>query len=244
LLFAATVAGQTIPTGTLTGTVTDGTVPLPGVTVTATSPNQQGARIAASTVTGEYILPMLPQGPYTVRFELQGFQTIETTVKISGDLTSSVDAVMPQVAKITEEVMVTGSLIPRPTLEALSPVSVLEPEQITYTGITRLEDLLTTLPQVFAAQNSTLSNGATGTATVDLRYLGQVRTLVLINGRRMPVGDAWATVAYLNFIPAALVKRVDIHTGGASSVYGADAVAGVVNFILDTEFEGFRGGVE
>ena len=143
-----------------------------------------------------------------------------------------------------EEITVTGSLIPRPTLEALSPVTVLGPEDITYTGITRLEDLLTTLPQVFVAQNSTVVNGASGTATVDLRYLGDVRTLVLINGRRMPVGDAFSTVADLNFIPAALVKRVDVLTGGASSVYGADAVAGVVNFILDTEFEGFRGGVE
>jgi len=143
-----------------------------------------------------------------------------------------------------EEITVTGSMIPRPTLEAMSPVSVLEPEEITYRGITRLEDLLTTLPQVFVAQNSTITNGATGTATVDLRHLGQVRTLVLVNGRRLPVGDAFATVADLNFIPAALVKRVDVLTGGASSVYGADAIAGVVNFVLDTDFEGFRGGVE
>ncbi len=64
---------------------------------------------------------------------------------------------------------------------------------------------------------------------------------MLINGRRMPSGDAWATAPDLNFIPAALVKRVDILTGGASSVYGADAVAGVVNFILDTDFDGVRG---
>jgi iron complex outermembrane receptor protein len=143
-----------------------------------------------------------------------------------------------------ETVEVTGSLIPRPTLEALSPVTVLEPEAITTSGVTRLEDLLTTLPQVFTYQNSTVSNGATGTATVDLRFLGDVRTLVLINGRRMPVGDVYSTVGDLNFIPAALVKRIDILTGGASSVYGADAVAGVVNFILDNDFEGFKGGVE
>jgi iron complex outermembrane recepter protein len=143
-----------------------------------------------------------------------------------------------------EEITVTGSLIPRPTLEAMAPVTVLEPEEITYRGITRLEDLLTTLPQVFVAQNSTVSNGATGTATVDLRHLGEVRTLVLVNGRRLPVGDAFATVADLNFIPAALVKRVDVLTGGACTAYGADAVAGVVNFVLDTDFEGFRGGVE
>jgi hypothetical protein len=108
LLLVATAAGQAIPTGTLTGTVTDGTAPLPGVTVTVTSPNQQGTRVAYSTVTGQYILPMLPPGPYVVRFDLQGFQTIETTVKISGDLTASVDAVMPRVTTVAEEVTVTG----------------------------------------------------------------------------------------------------------------------------------------
>ena len=107
-----------------------------------------------------------------------------------------------------------------------------------------MEDILTTLPQVFVAQNSTVANGASGTATVDLRYLGTVRTLVLIDGKRMSSGDAFATAPDLNFIPSALVKRVDVLTGGASSVYGADAVAGVVNFILDTDFEGVRGGFE
>lgn len=142
-----------------------------------------------------------------------------------------------------EEITVTGSLIPRPTLEAMSPVSVLEPEEITFTGTMRMEDLMTQLPQVFQSQNSTISNGASGTATVDLRNLGSVRTLVLLNGRRLPSGDAWATAPDLNFIPAALVKRVDVLTGGASSTYGADAVAGVINFVLDTQFEGVRGTI-
>ena len=108
LLLAGVVVAQKIPTGTLTGSVTDGKAPLMGVTVMVTSPNQQGARVATSTVTGEYILPMLPPGPYVVRFELEGFQTIETTVKISGDLTSGVDAVMPRITTVAEEVTVTG----------------------------------------------------------------------------------------------------------------------------------------
>ena len=79
---------------------------------------------------------------------------------------------------------------------------------------------------------------------MDLRYLGSVRTLVLIDGKRMSAGDAVETAPDLNFIPAFLVKRVDVLTGGASSTYGADAVAGVVNFILDKDFEGVRAGVE
>jgi len=142
-----------------------------------------------------------------------------------------------------EEIVVTGSLIPRPTLESMSPVSVMEPEEIVYSGVTRVEDLVRQLPQVFSGQNSTIANGASGTATVDLRNMGADRTLVLINGRRMVSGDAWAVSTDLNFIPAALVKRVDVLTGGASSVYGADAVTGVVNFVLDTDFEGVRGGI-
>ena len=149
-----------------------------------------------------------------------------------------------QQPQFKEEVEVTGSLIPRPTLEAMSPVATLEPDQIANSGITRLEDLLTSLPQVFSAQNSTIANGASGTATVDLRYLGPQRTLVLIDGRRMPPGDRYALSGDLNFIPAFLVKRIDILTGGASSVYGADAVSGVVNFVMDRDFEGFRGGIQ
>jgi len=144
------------------------------------------------------------------------------------------------------EITVTGSLIPRPTLEALSPVTVMEvPEELTYTGLTRIEDLLTSLPQVFAGQSSRIANGASGTATVNLRYLGTRRTLVLINGRRLAPGDAvgpWAPD--INVVPASIVKRVDVLTGGASTVYGSDAMAGVVNFVLDTDFTGVRGGVQ
>ena len=106
---AGTGSGQAIPTGTLSGHVSDGTAPLPGVTVTVTSPNQQGVRTGYSTVNGDYMLDLLPPGPYTVRFELEGFQFVETTVKISGDLTSRVDATMPRVTKVAEEVTVAGS---------------------------------------------------------------------------------------------------------------------------------------
>jgi len=109
LLLAGAAAAQRIPTGTLTGAVTDGRLPLPGVTISVTSPNQQGARTATSTVSGDYALGLLPPGPYTVRFEFPGFEAVETTVKISGDLTTSVDAVMPQSLTVAGEVTVTGS---------------------------------------------------------------------------------------------------------------------------------------
>ena len=113
-------------------------------------------------------------------------------------------------------------------------------EDIKNTGTTRVEDLVNSLPQVFAGQGSNISNGASGTATLDLRGLGSARTLVLVNGRRVVPGDPSSSAADINIIPGAMVKRIDVLTGGASSVYGADAVSGVVNFVMDTKFEGFR----
>ena len=94
------------------------------------------------------------------------------------------------------------------------------------------------LPQVFAGQGSTYANGATGTATVNLRGLGSSRTLVLVNGRRLPAGSPLIYAADLNQIPAALIKRVEVLTGGASAIYGSDAVAGVVNFVMNDKFTG------
>lgn len=138
------------------------------------------------------------------------------------------------------DIVVTGSRIPQPNLTSSSPVTVLNSQEVKLSGTTRTEDLINSLPQSFAAQGSNISNGSTGTATVNLRGLGSSRTLVLINGRRLMPGDPRSPVADINFIPSSLVKRVDVLTGGASSVYGADAVAGVVNFIMDTNFTGLR----
>jgi iron complex outermembrane receptor protein len=140
----------------------------------------------------------------------------------------------------SQEIIVTGSRIPQPNLESASPVTVVNSQEVKVSGTTRTEDLINSLPQSFAAMGSNVSNGATGAATINLRGLGTSRTLVLINGRRMQPGDPRQPVADTNFIPTQLIKRVDVLTGGASSVYGADAVAGVVNFIMDTSFTGFR----
>ncbi|APG62194.1 hypothetical protein LPB140_04535 [Sphingorhabdus lutea] len=137
-------------------------------------------------------------------------------------------------------IVVTGSRIVRPDLESTSPVTVVGSEEIAATGTTRIEDLVNTLPSVVGGQNSFISNGASGTATVDLRGIGTTRTLVLVNGRRLQPGDPTLPVADLNQIPAALVERVEVSTGGASAVYGADAVAGVVNFVMKTDFEGIQ----
>jgi iron complex outermembrane receptor protein len=140
------------------------------------------------------------------------------------------------------DIIITGTRIPQPNLTSAAPVTVVTNQDVKLSGSTRIEDVLNQLPSVQANQGSGVSNGATGTATVDLRDLGPKRTLVLINGRRLVPGDpnTASQAADLNFIPSALIKRVDVLTGGASSVYGADAVAGVVNFIMDTGFTGIR----
>lgn len=142
-----------------------------------------------------------------------------------------------------DEIIVTGTRIPQANLESAAPITVVSQEDIKLQGTTRVEDLLNSLPSVFASQNSTTANGSDGTASVDLRGLGTTRTLSLVNGRRLLPGDpspSSGSAADINIIPAALLKNVQVLTGGASATYGADAVAGVVNFVMDTDFTGFR----
>ena len=146
-----------------------------------------------------------------------------------------------------QEVVVTGSRIAvAPNDISMSPITTVTAAEIATTGLMRVEDVLNNLPSVTADQNGGNSISSTGTATVSLYDLGPQRTLVLVNGHRLQPGGAGglppgnASAADVNQIPAALVKSVDVLTGGASAVYGADAVAGVVNFILDTHYEGVK----
>ena len=142
------------------------------------------------------------------------------------------------------EIVVTGTRIPTPNLTSVAPVTSVTSADIKAQGVTRMEDLINSLPQSFAAQGSNVSNASDGTATANLRGLGPNRTLVLIDGRRLQAGNPTSSIAPvaadLNFIPASLVQRIDVLTGGASAVYGADAVAGVVNFIMNKNFEGVQ----
>jgi len=143
----------------------------------------------------------------------------------------------PAVEKI-QKIEVTGSRIPLQTLESESPVQIITQQDIKYTGLTNIADVLNQLPQVQPAFGQMTSNGATGTATVNLRNLGDARTLVLIDGKRVPAGDPRHWAPDLNAVPASLIQRVDVLTGGASAIYGSDALAGVVNFIMNDHFEG------
>ncbi|MBV8402621.1 MAG: TonB-dependent receptor, partial [Gammaproteobacteria bacterium] len=151
-----------------------------------------------------------------------------------------------QAAPAVQEVVVTGSrLLQQPNDISVSPITSVSQEDIQKTGLVRTEDILEMLPQIGAEQNSGTSISASGTATVSLRNLGSQRTLVLVNNRRMNPGSAGgftgnANAADINEIPAGLIERVDILTGGASAVYGADAVAGVVNFVMNTHYQGVK----
>lgn len=136
-------------------------------------------------------------------------------------------------------IVVTGSRIERADLDAPSPLTTVQSEQLVLTNTVNTEQFLNTLPQVIPAFDSTSNNPGNGTATVNLRGLGTQRTLVLVDGSRF-VSSGPGGVVDLNNIPAALVERIDVVTGGASAVYGSDAVAGVVNFILKDDFEGVQ----
>ncbi|HLB83788.1 MAG TPA: TonB-dependent receptor plug domain-containing protein, partial [Steroidobacteraceae bacterium] len=149
-----------------------------------------------------------------------------------------------------EEIVITGSRIAAPNMSSTSPVQVVSDEEIQHLGKTDMVDILNTLPQVFQNSATDFSNTSNslstpgGLTTVNLRGLGPQRTLVLVDGRRLGTADANTgnpnPAPNLDQIPVALIERVDVVTGGASAVYGSDAVAGVVNFIMRKDFEGVQ----
>ncbi|WP_339333012.1 TonB-dependent receptor [uncultured Maricaulis sp.] len=156
---------------------------------------------------------------------------------MASTLISGLAVAAPAVAQDDDVVVVTGSRIQRTDTVAPSPITNVSAEQLAVVNTVNTEDFINTLPQVVPAFDSTSNNPGNGTATVSLRGLGTTRTLVLVDGMRF-VGSGASQVVDLNNIPTALVESVDIVTGGASAVYGSDAVAGVVNFIMKDDFEG------
>jgi len=139
-----------------------------------------------------------------------------------------------------EEVVVTGTRLTKSNVTSSVPLVQIGAEEINSRGVARVEDMVNILPNVFVAQTAEVANGATGTSTLNLRGLGSNRTLVLIDGKRLPFGSPFSSSANVDMVPARMVERVDVITAGASAVYGSDAVAGVVNFITKKDFEGFE----
>ncbi|MBY0243401.1 MAG: TonB-dependent receptor, partial [Burkholderiaceae bacterium] len=143
-----------------------------------------------------------------------------------------------------QQVWVTGTRLPAPGAEAPVPLLVVSSNDIAASGAANVQDLLQKLPALglpgFSRSNSNfLPNGA-GVATLNLRNLGEARTLVLVNGRRFVSGVPGNSAVDLNTLPTALIDRIEVMTGGASAAYGSDAVAGVVNLILKTGGAGWR----
>jgi outer membrane receptor protein involved in Fe transport len=153
---------------------------------------------------------------------------------------AAVPAPAPAAAEQAPDIIVTGSRLQRPDLTAPSPITVVNEDAIKLSGNVSLEKTLNQYPQLASGNTSTVNNGGgSGVVTANLRGLGATRTLTLVNGRRFIPADSNASVD-LNSIPDALIKRVEVITGGASAVYGSDAIAGAVNFILDDKFEGIQ----
>jgi iron complex outermembrane recepter protein len=155
-----------------------------------------------------------------------------------------------QAQEPVEEIVITGSRIAAPNLSSTSPVQVVTENEIKHLGKTDMSDVLNTLPQVFQNSATDFSNTSNslstpgGLTTVNLRGLAPQRTLVLVDGRRLGSADANTgnpnPAPNLDQIPVQMIERVDVVTGGASAVYGSDAIAGVVNFIMRKNFEGVQ----
>ena len=138
-----------------------------------------------------------------------------------------------------EEIVVTGTRITRPDLASPSPITSIGKTDLVLSNTIHVESFLNTLPPTIPGIDGSSNNPGTGEASVNLRGLGSSRTLVLVNGRRYITSNQTFQTD-LNTIPSALIERIDVVTGGASAVYGSDAVSGVINFILKTDFEGLQ----
>jgi len=147
-----------------------------------------------------------------------------------------------------EKVVVTGSRIPRPNLEQPTPVTTITNDRIQESGTSNLGDIVAQFPALSSngtvRANSDSFGDQGGLNFPDLRGLGTGRTLTLVNGKRHVAGDAGDQAVDFNSIPPALVDRIEVVTGGASAIYGSDAVTGVINIILKDDFEGFEANVQ
>src|SRR3954464_3828077 len=162
--------------------------------------------------------------------------TLQSEQEVESGQASSAEAT-------NDTITITGSRIRRPNLESTVPVTSVGGEEFFQTGQVSVGDVLNELPALqstFSQSNSTRFLGTAGLNLLDLRGLGTQRTLVLVNGRRHVAGDVLnsTTSVDVNTIPTDLIERVDVVTGGNSAIYGSDAIAGVVNFVLKQNFEG------
>ncbi|NMP33403.1 TonB-dependent receptor [Thalassotalea sp. M1531] len=143
----------------------------------------------------------------------------------------------PAAEQEIERIAVTGSRIRRPGAVSASPIMSMGAEEIEMIQTPQIEEVLRNLPATIPGDGASVNNGTAGAATVNLRALGTQRTLVLMNGRRM-IPFNFNGIVDTASVPVSLIESVDVVTGGASAVYGSDAIAGAVNFVMKNNFEG------
>lgn len=167
----------------------------------------------------------------------------EDVAAVSEDVIESASAVTvgdtAPAEAVIEEVYVTGSLLPRGNYVSNAPITTIDSDQFEISNVVNVEALLNTLPQVLAGSDRTSTFGF-GWATADLRGLGENRTLTLLDGKRVVPTFADGGTVDLNLIPPGMIERVEILTGGASTTYGSDAMAGVINLITKSDVQGFE----
>ncbi len=168
-------------------------------------------------------------------------QVAQATTQQAQQPTQQAQTPTPPAPPRIDEIVVTGSRIAQPNVLSSIPITSVSAEDLTLQGNVSLGDALNELPALrstFSQANSTRFIGTAGLNTLDLRGQGTARTLVLVNGRRHVTAQPGQLTVDTNTIPADLLERVDVVTGGNSAIYGSDAVAGVVNFILKRDYEG------
>ncbi|HEX2691301.1 MAG TPA: TonB-dependent receptor plug domain-containing protein, partial [Kofleriaceae bacterium] len=155
------------------------------------------------------------------------------------DLTDAELAKLAEQEAKTETIVVTGSLIGRKEVDSPAPISVVDKEKLASAGITNVGDILQKIPAQGNAINAQNNNGGDGSTRIDLRSLGTTRTLVLLNGRRVVSSGLGADSSVdIGTIPLAMIERVEVLKDGAAAIYGSDAIAGVVNIITRSNFNG------
>lgn len=205
-------------------------VTLPGMAIAQATPSQQSTQQDSAQQTSTQSDPNL--------------QSSGDRAPVAADTATPADpAQTPEEKVAAGDIVVTGSRIARPALESSSPITTVSQEELRFKGDISVGDALNDLPALrstFSQSNSGRFIGTSGLNFLDLRGLGTSRTLVLVNGRRHVTSSPGDFLVDTNTIPSELIERVDIVTGGESAVYGSDAIAGVVNFILRRDFDGVR----
>lgn len=224
----------------ITGVAIDTTTkkPVAEVVVTLTSALLPGGeQIEVTDANGAYTFKDLPLGSYQLRFEGQAFKPLSKRITVEGGkgFTADVELLADEIA--AEEVVVTGTRIPRLEVDTAAPVTTVSRAQIQSSGRVSAGDILQNLPEQTGAINTQVNNAGDGSTRVNLRGFGTNRTLVLLNGRRMvPGGNGANSTVDLNTIPTSAIERIEILKDGASAIYGSDAVSGVVNIITRTDY--------